>query len=140
MITFQNLHNLSYTLAQKKEIRVWLEKVAKQNKKEIVIINYIFCDDDELLKININSLGHDDLTDIITFDYNEGNLIMSDIYISLPRVRENAKLYQVTARTELLRVMVHGLLHLCGWNDKTEADKKRMRQKEDQALKLFTAS
>ena len=137
MISFCNYKSLEFQLSQKNKIREWLSNIALKNKKEIVILNYIFCSDKELLSINKKHLNHDEYTDIITFDYNEGKLIISDIYISIPRVKENAKLYKQTFQDELCRVMVHGVLHLCGFKDKTEAEKKKMRKKEEEALLIF---
>ena len=100
-------------------------------------INYIFCDDTYLHNINVTYLQHDTLTDIITFDYNEGEVVHSDIYISVERVRENAGIFGVNFEDELLRVLAHGLLHLCGYKDKTEADSAMMRTKEEEAMKLY---
>ncbi|WP_167964453.1 rRNA maturation RNase YbeY [Saonia flava] len=100
-------------------------------------INYIFCDDRYLLEINKKYLNHDTYTDIITFDYSAGNLISSDIFISIDRVRENAANLDVDFEEELLRVMSHGILHLLGFNDKTEDEKAQMRVKENEMIKLF---
>ncbi|PCJ97753.1 MAG: rRNA maturation RNase YbeY [Flavobacteriaceae bacterium] len=100
-------------------------------------INYIFCDDAYLLEINKKHLKHDTYTDIITFDYSVGNQISSDIFISIERVRENAESLDIIFNDELLRVMSHGILHLLGFNDKTEAQKDLMRSKEEEMIKLF---
>ena len=100
-------------------------------------INYIFCDDEYLLQKNIEFLNHDTLTDIISFDYTMGNLISGDIFISVERVADNAKDFNVSFDDELKRVMAHGVLHYCGYNDKMEADSQLMRTKEDEKIKLF---
>ena len=100
-------------------------------------INYIFCDDDYLHQINVEYLNHDTLTDIITFDYTEDNVLSSDIFISIERVSDNANDFGVTFETELLRVMAHGILHLCGYKDKTEEDSQQMRKKEDEKIIFF---
>ena len=94
-------------------------------------INYIFCDDAYLIDLNIEFLDHDTLTDIISFDYTLGKLINGDVYISIERVRENADDFEVTFENELSRVMIHGILHYCGYKDKTEAEEAEMRSKEN---------
>ena len=115
----------------------WVEKLISNEEKKVGNINYIFCDDAYLHNINVTYLQHDTLTDIITFDYNEGDVVHSDIYISVERVRENAGIFGVNFEDELLRVLAHGLLHLCGYKDKTEADSAMMRTKEEEAMKLY---
>ena len=110
--------------------------IATERKKE-GDINYIFCNDEYLHKINVDYLQHDTLTDIITFDYGKDNLLASDIYISIERVRENAQEFGVDFPTELLRVMSHGILHLCGYKDKTPEQSQQMRQKEEEKMALF---
>lgn len=115
----------------------WIEKVIASENKELGEISYIFCDDAYLHQINVEYLDHDTLTDIITFDYTEGNVLSSDIFISVERVADNANDFEVSFETELLRVMAHGILHLCGYKDKTEADSQLMRQKEEEKMQLF---
>ena len=115
----------------------WLSRCARNEKKTPGELNYIFCSDKYLLGINRQYLQHDDYTDIITFDYTQGNLISGDIYISIDRIKENAGIYKVSFQNELLRVMVHGLLHLCGYKDKSARDSRLMRQKEDYCLSLW---
>jgi len=100
-------------------------------KKTLEEISYVFCSDNYLLKINQNHLNHDTYTDIITFDYSEGNLISSEIYISIDRVKENAKTHSAAILDELHRVIIHGVLHLCGYKDKTTKEAEAMRRKED---------
>lgn len=100
-------------------------------------INFIFCDDDYLLKINKEYLDHDTLTDIITFDYSVGNELHADIFISEERVRDNAADFKVSFDEELMRVMAHGVLHLCGYKDKLSEEEKIMRKKEDEKILMF---
>lgn len=143
-ILFHN-ESIRFTLREKTKIRKWLTTVSYQEGKRIASINYIFCDDGDLLNINKTFLKHNTYTDIITFDYSNNNqkpetsnqkLIFSDIFISIPRVRENALLYKTTLCDELHRVMVHGLLHLLGYKDKSASDKALMRKKENYYLSL----
>jgi rRNA maturation RNase YbeY len=114
--------------------------VAAANKRSIGTLNYCFVSDDELLAMNQHYLRHNTYTDIITFDYSSDesrkNVVSGEIYISIDRVRENADKFRVPFRTELSRVMAHGLLHLCGLRDKTSADQKKMRNAEEKALSL----
>ena len=100
-------------------------------------INYIFCDDDYLVEINQHYLDHDTLTDIISFDYSIGKELHGDVYISIERVRENAVDFKVPFEEELKRVLIHGVLHYCGYKDKSEEDEKLMRQKEEEKMKMF---
>jgi len=102
-------------------------------------LNYVFCDDDYLLKLNVEFLDHDTLTDIISFDYTMGKLISGDIFISVERVRENAQIFNQTIDNEIHRVMIHGVLHYMGFKDKTLKDKEIMRLEEDKCLALFNA-
>ena len=104
----------SFQLSHKMAYKRWLAELAKSHGKKLGDVNYIFCDDDYLLQLNLQYLQHDTLTDIITFDYVEGTRLNGDIYISVERVRENAGIFGVTFEEELLRVIAHGLLHLCG--------------------------
>ena len=114
--------NISYTIRDKNKIRELLLMVIKKEKKKLLEeVNIILTDDESLLKINVDFLGHDTYTDTITFSYNEiDNEVFGDIYISLDRVRENAKTFSTTIQKELVRIMIHGVLHLCGYEDKTE--------------------
>ena len=114
-----------------------MSNVIVYKKKKEGDINYIFCDDEYLLEINQQYLDHDTLTDIISFDYCVGNELHGDIFISVERVRENALDFDVKFEEELLRVMAHGVLHYCGYKDKSEEDEKLMRQKEEEKIKLF---
>ncbi len=117
-------------------INQWIERIIEQEGKEYTTINYIFCSDEYLHAINVKYLQHDTLTDIITFSLSD-QLIESDIYISIDRVRENALQFNLSFKDELYRVMIHGILHLCGYGDKTPLEKKIMTQKENHALELL---
>lgn len=129
-----------FILEDEERYSQWLASVIESENKKEGEINYIFCDDEYLHKINMEYLQHDDLTDIISFDYCVGNEINGDIFISVERVAENAKDYDVALETELLRVMAHGILHYCGYKDKSEEDSAKMRSKEDEKMKLFTTN
>jgi probable rRNA maturation factor len=129
--------DLNSNLKNKKNIRTWLDNACKKEKKKIGIIDFNFCSDKHLLGINIKYLNHDFYTDIITFDFSEQSIISGDIYISLERVKENAKLHGVTYSNELMRVLIHGVLHLCGYKDKTRKESALMREKEDHYLSLL---
>jgi probable rRNA maturation factor len=115
----------------------WIRQVIAQEQCELQQLTYIFCSDEYLLQLNIEHLGHDTYTDIITFPYAAPPTIYSDIFISIERVRENAAERNLPFEEELHRVMIHGPLHLCGYPDKTEAEAKVMRGKEDEALALL---
>lgn len=136
MVSFFN-QSISFKLKDKTKLKQWIKTITEKEKHKLGQINYIFCTDDELLEINIRHLNHKTLTDIITFDYTEGKTIHSDIYISIERVEENSKKFKVTFDEELHRVMIHGILHLCGYKDKSKADSELMRKKENASLKLF---
>jgi probable rRNA maturation factor len=115
----------------------WLEQIAISEGKTIGELSYVFCSDEYLLKINQDHLNHDTYTDIITFDYCQDGLINGEIYISTDRVRENAVSFRESEINELHRVMSHGLLHLCGYPDKTEKESDIMRAKENEKIKMF---
>ncbi len=129
-----------FVLKKKRLCKEWLDRAAKEEKVTVSAINYIFCSDEYLLQINRQYLNHDYLTDVITFPYSEKPAALeSDIFISVDRCRENAKTYDVRAEEEIHRVMIHGFLHLCGYDDKTPEEKKLMSQKEDYYLSLRPA-
>ena len=132
-ITFHK-EEIEFDLPSELKISEWLTNIAAENKKSITQLSYIFCSDDYLLEINRTYLNHDDYTDIITFPYKQGHEIESDIFISVDRVRENAKEYNTTFELELLRVIAHGLLHLIGYGDKTEDTQLKMTEMEDLCL------
>ncbi len=125
-----------FTWGNTDELAELVEAIISNEGKIIGELNYIFCDDDYLLEINKKYLDHDYYTDIISFDYSEGDELSGDIYISTQRVDENSDKEQVHFTEELYRVVFHGVLHLCGYNDKTEEEQKEMRAREDYYLHL----
>lgn len=133
MIDFQFIDT---KIIQLKKSNDWLQKVITTEKKQLGEIVFVFCKDAYLLEKNIQFLKHETLTDVITFDYCEGNQINGDILISVDRVQENSEIFEVTFLNELDRVMVHGLLHLLGYKDKTREDAKLIRSKEDFYLSI----
>jgi probable rRNA maturation factor len=131
----------SFILKSKNEIRSWLIRAIEEEKKKPWYINFIFCNDSYLLELNKLYLGHAYLTDILTFPFSEHpEIISGDIYISIERVEENAKRFGEPRELELRRVMIHGVLHLIGYKDKTPSEKKVMREMEDYYLKLFKSA
>ena len=128
-----------YRLEARRAVREWLHAVAQQEGFRIEEINYVFCSAKHLLEMNRQFLGHDYFTDIITFDYSElgEGFVAGDIFIDVETVADNARLYGATRREEMLRVIVHGLLHLCGQKDKSPRDNKQMHSKEDKYLALY---
>ena len=135
MITY-NLETL-FNLNDTSIISDWIHKVISNEGLETGEINFIFCDDDYLLKLNVAFLDHNTLTDIISFDYTMGNLISGDVYISIPRVMDNASIFNTSFQNELHRVIIHGILHYCGYKDKSEDEKLIMRSKEDEYLSVL---
>lgn len=129
--------DIDFVLKQKLAIRSWITETAKAEGFRVRELNFIFCSDEYLLGINQQYLNHDTLTDIVTFDNSEDEgVLVGDIFISVERVRENAGIFKVAEQDELHRVIIHGVLHLCGYGDKKPADKKRMTEKEDYFLGL----
>ena len=135
MIQFN--YETDFELADETLYSDWISDVIRSEQKDEGEINYIFCDDDYLIEINRQYLEHDTLTDIISFDYSEGNVLQGDIFISIERVKDNADDFKVLFEEELRRVMAHGVLHYCGYKDKSEADEQLMRRKEEEKMKLF---
>jgi rRNA maturation RNase YbeY len=135
MINFN--YETDFTLDNEEAIAAWLTNVITSENKKEGEINYIFCDDEYLHKINLEYLNHDTLTDIISFDYTMGNEISGDVFVSIERVKDNAKDFNVVFEEELKRVLVHGVLHYCGYKDKGEAEELLMRSKEDEKIALF---
>jgi probable rRNA maturation factor len=133
MIAFN--YETDFNLDNEENTKKWITNCVEEGGFEIGEINYIFCDDDYLHKINVEFLQHDTLTDIISFDYTLGKLIGGDIFISIPRVKENANEFSVSFKEELHRVMIHGVLHYMGYKDKTDDEKQLMRDKENSCLK-----
>jgi probable rRNA maturation factor len=138
-ILFHSLYS-SKTVPRKTEIKNWLIKIVSDHKKKLGHVNIIFVDDKKMLELNQQYLKHDYLTDIITFNYNTEKEISGDIYISSKRVDENAKKFLCSFQNEILRVIVHGIFHLLGFDDKTKSQKSLMRQLEDSALHEFPVS
>jgi len=136
MITFHSL--LEFELSFETDVAKWIEFAIDQEGREMGEIAYVFCTDVYLLEKNIKYLKHNNLTDIISFDYSIGELISGDIFISIERVMENTDLLNVKFDNELHRVMIHGVLHFCGYKDKNMKDKNVMRSKEDYYLSLRT--
>lgn len=126
-----------FILGETDRVAKWIEEMIASENMKLEEINYIFCDDEYMLKLNVEFLDHDTYTDIITFNNNVGTILQGDIFISTERVRENAETFGVIFEEELRRVMSHGILHLCGYNDKTEEDSLIMRDKEEEKMKLF---
>lgn len=120
-----------------KTIKTWIKQVVGNFELKVGELAYIFCSDEKILEVNQEYLQHDYYTDIITFDYSEGNVISGDMFISLDTVKSNAEKYETAYDEELLRVMIHGVLHLCGLKDKTEEEETKMREEENKALKLL---
>ena len=135
MITYN--YESDFQLEDEDVFSEWIEQVVLSEEKMLGEVNYIFCDDEYLHKINVEYLDHDTLTDIISFDYSEGNLVQGDIFISIERVADNASDYHVPFNEELKRVMIHGILHYCGYKDKSDSDERLMRSTEDEKIKMF---
>jgi len=135
MIDF--FYNTDYQLVESKKYARWISKIIASEEGHVGEVDYVFCDDAELLSMNQKYLKHDTLTDIITFDYTEGSTVSGDIFISIDRVRENATIFKVKFESELHRVMAHGILHLLGYGDKVEDEIAVMRRKEEEKMKLF---
>lgn len=129
MISFN--YETDLQLDNEEDLSQWISSTITEEGFSEGEINYIFCDDAYLLDLNIEFLDHDTLTDIISFDYTLGKLISGDVYISVERVRENASDFKVTFENELSRVLIHGILHYCGYKDKTEEEAAMMRSKEN---------
>tara|TARA_B110001450_G_scaffold44804_1_gene41347 strand:- start:3420 stop:3839 length:420 start_codon:yes stop_codon:yes gene_type:complete len=135
MISFN--YESDFILPNEDIFSIWIRNVITSESYVLGEINYIFCNDDYLHKINLEFLKHDTLTDIITFDNTVGTTIYSDIFISTERVLDNAKDFEVSFEEELKRVIIHGVLHLCGYKDKSVSDAALMRSKENDKIKLF---
>jgi rRNA maturation RNase YbeY len=136
LISFHT-EGINFRLEQEPAVLQWIQTIVKQQDAKLVNLSYVFCSDDYLHAINMEYLQHDTLTDIITFPYLDPPDIEGDIFISIDRVRENAATFKVPFEQELYRVIIHGVLHLCGHGDKTSEEAAAMRQKEEAALALF---
>ena len=135
MINFN--YETDFELDNEAAYEQWLSAVILSENKKEGEINYIFCDDEYLHKINLEYLNHDTLTDIISFDYSVGNELNGDIFISVERVRDNAVDFKTVFEEELRRVLAHGILHYSGYKDKSDADAALMRSKEDEKMAMF---
>lgn len=135
MINFN--YETDFVLNNETQYQNWISSVILSENKTEGDVNYIFCDDDYLLNINQQYLNHDYYTDIISFDYSVGNELHGDIFVSIERVKENAVDFKVAFDEELKRVIIHGILHYCGYKDKTRAEEDLMRVKEDEKIKMF---
>lgn len=135
MISFN--YETDFELHNETHYEDWISRIIESEGFDEGEINYIFCDDEYLHKINVEYLDHDTLTDIISFDYTVGNLIQGDIFVSIERVRDNATDFNVSFDEELLRVLAHGVLHYCGYKDKSEKDEAVMRAKEEEKMQMF---
>lgn len=122
---------------KRRDVSAWIKKVAAAHSKKVGEIAYIFCDDEKILEVNREYLQHDYYTDIITFDYTEGEIISGDLFISLDTVLSNSVQLGVSYEQELYRVIIHGILHLCGINDKGEGEREIMEREENEALALL---
>lgn len=130
-------YEVDFKLRRETEFSDWVDRIFKREAVTFENLSYIFCDDDYLADINLQYLNHNTFTDIITFDYSDGGVISGDIFISVDRVRENAKAFAIVFEEELKRVMSHGVLHLIGYCDKTLEEQQLMRRKENEMIKLF---
>lgn len=135
-----HLENVDFPAIKKRETANWIKAVAKNFNRQVGEISYLFCDDTKILEINREYLQHDYYTDIITFDYSEDKTISGDISISLDTVRSNSQKFKTAYEEELHRVIIHGILHLCGLRDHSEEEKNAMREAENAALLLLENS
>ena len=135
MISFN--YETDFELDNVEQYEDWISRIIESEGFDEGEINYIFCDDEYLHKINVEYLDHDTLTDIISFDYTVGNVLQGDIFISIERVRDNANDFNVSFEEELKRVLSHGVLHYCGYKDKSPKDEALMRSKEEEKMQMF---
>jgi len=135
MISFN--YETDFELDNEAQYEDWISRIIESEGFDEGEINYIFCDDEYLHKINVEYLDHDTLTDIISFDYTVGNVLQGDIFISIERVQDNANDFNVSFEEELKRVLSHGVLHYCGYKDKSEEDEALMRAKEEEKMQMF---
>lgn len=136
MISY-NAENVKMPQIKKREVTKWIRNVAAKYGRTVGEVGYLFCDDEKILEVNREYLQHDYYTDIITFDYDEGNQVNGDLVISLDTVRSNAELFNKPYEEELYRVIIHGILHLCGINDKGPGEREIMEQAENEALAMW---
>lgn len=138
MITY-NAENVKFPKIKRRETTAWIKRVATSYGRKVGEIGYLFCDDEKILEVNREYLQHDYYTDIITFDYDEDDIISGDLVISLDTVKSNAELFHKNYDEELHRVIIHGILHLCGINDKGPGEREIMEAAENKALAMRTA-
>ena len=136
MITYSS-ENVKMPSIKKREVTKWIRAVAASYGRKVGEVGYLFCDDEKILEVNREYLQHDYYTDIITFDYDEGDTINGDLVISLDTVRTNAEQFGKASEEELMRVIIHGILHLCGINDKGPGEREIMEAAENKALAMF---
>ena len=136
MITY-NTENVKMPAIRRRDVSRWVRQVAASYGRRVGEIGYLFCDDEKILEVNREYLSHDYYTDIITFDYTDGDVINGDLVISLDTVRSNAGLFGKAYDDELLRVIIHGILHLCGINDKGPGERQLMEAAENKALAMY---
>ena len=136
MITYSS-ENVKFPNIKRRETTAWIRRVAATYGKKVGEVGYLFCDDEHILSVNREYLGHDYYTDIITFDYTENDVISGDIFISLDTVRSNSEEQHTTYDEELHRVIIHGILHLCGINDKGPGEREIMEAAENKALAML---
>lgn len=139
MIQFIN-ENTETPVLHKRKLIQWIKSTAEEYEKKAGDISYIFCSEEKILEINRQYLNHDYFTDIITFDYSEKNIISGDIFISPETIKTNAEDFKVNFEEEILRIIIHGILHLCGQDDKTPESKQIMTAKEDKALNVYKST
>ena len=135
-ISFHN-EGVGTKTPSKRLLKAWIKEFVSNHDKKVGELAFVFCSDEKILEVNQNFLQHDYYTDIITFDYCEGEIVSGDIFISVERVTENATSHNVEYNEELLRVLAHGVLHLIGFQDKSPQKKKEMTQNEDLCISLF---
>jgi rRNA maturation RNase YbeY len=135
MISFN--YETDFELGNEEAFENWISRVISSEEKKEGEINFIFCDDEYLHKLNVEYLEHDTLTDVISFDYSVGNELHGDVYISTERVADNAMDFNVTFEEEIKRVIIHGILHYCGYKDKSDTEEALMRSKEEEKIKMF---
>lgn len=131
-------YNYPLSLANEEQISGWIKDVIALEGHELGELNYTFVSDDELYRMNVEYLNHDTLTDIISFDYTVGKVLQGDVFISVERVKDNAADFNVDFESELFRVIIHGVLHYCGYKDKTPKEKELMRSREDLYLSFLS--
>lgn len=129
--------NVNFRLRKSGSIKEFLEKVIRKENKIPCDLNFIFTDDENLIEISRKYLGHDYFTDVVAFDYSEGKTIKGEIYISIDTVRANAKYFGLRVNEEVLRVMIHGILHLCGYDDKEKGEKEKMLERQEMKVREF---